>query len=59
MADKWQQHVLNNVLPRMEATTEQATGFPPAPVNPQPLSVGVALTPQFDVIELLPPAAAE
>jgi hypothetical protein len=28
--DGLRQHVLNNVLPRMEATTEQATGFQPA-----------------------------
>jgi hypothetical protein len=55
----WRQHVIDNVLPRMEATTEQATGFTPAPANPQPFSAGVQLQPQFDVIELLPPAAQE
>ncbi len=55
----WRQHVIDNVLPRMEATTEQATGFTPAPANPQPFSAGMHLQPQFDPIELLPPAAAE
>src|SRR3979411_1941433 len=33
--------------------------FPPAPANPQPFSAGVHLQPQFDPLDLLPPAAAE
>lgn len=52
----WREHVLNTMLPRNEATsTEQATGFQPAPANPPPLSFGgVHVRPDFDVIELLP-----
>ena len=56
--DSWQQHVLQQ-LPRMEASS---TTFEPGPVNPQPISAGMHLQPQFDVIELLEanaPAAAE
>jgi hypothetical protein len=26
----WRQHIIDNVLPKMEATTEQLTGFQPA-----------------------------
>ena len=33
--------------------------FEPGPANPQPFSAGMHLQPQFDVIELLPPAAAD
>ena len=55
----WRRHVIDNVLPRMEATAEQLTGFTPAPANPQPFSAGMHLQPSFDVIELLPPVAAE
>lgn len=33
--------------------------FEPGPANPQPFSAGVPLVPSFDVIEVLPPAAAE
>jgi hypothetical protein len=54
--DSWHQHVLSNVLPRME----QATSLQPGPANPQPFSVGMHLQPlQHDPLELLPPAAAE
>ena len=56
MADNWQQHVLNNVLPRMEANR---AAFEPAPANPQPFSAGLSFQPPFDLIELLPPAAAD
>jgi hypothetical protein len=52
--ESWRQHVINNVLPKMEATAEQLTGFTPAPANPQPFSVGMHLQPQFDVIERVP-----
>ena len=52
----WRQHVLT-MLPTMEA--RQAASFQPAPANPQPFSGGLHLQPQFDPIELLPPAAAE
>jgi hypothetical protein len=56
----WRQHVIDNVLPRMEANDMgAATGFTPAPANPQPFSAGMHLQPQFDVIELLPPIAAD
>ncbi len=48
----WRQHVLNNVLPRMEASNGPA--IEPAPANPQPFSAGVHLQPQQDVIERLP-----
>jgi hypothetical protein len=49
---------VHNSLPKMEATSTAGTaGFTPAPANPQPF--GMHLQPQFDVIELLPPAAAE
>jgi hypothetical protein len=33
--------------------------FEPGPANPQPFSAGIHTAPQFDVIELLPHAAAE
>ncbi|MET4015889.1 hypothetical protein [Bradyrhizobium sp. S3.2.12] len=33
--------------------------FEPGPANPQPFSAGIHLQPQLDVIEWLPPAAAE
>jgi hypothetical protein len=61
-ADKdWRRQVVEQMLPTMEATTEQATGFTPAPANPQPFSVGMHLQPPFDPIEQLAhiPAAAE
>ncbi|MET4036505.1 hypothetical protein ABIB94_008102 [Bradyrhizobium sp. JR7.2] len=56
----WRQHVINNVLPRMEATSPAGTaGFEPGPANPQAFSAGVHLQPPFDVIEHLPPVAQE
>jgi hypothetical protein len=55
----WRQHVIDHMLPKMEATTEQATGFTPAPANPQPLSFGAPhLAPLDDPATLLPDAAA-
>lgn len=51
----WRQHVLNNVLPRMEATAEPATSLTNAP----PSFGFQTLQPQHDPIEGLPPAAAE
>ena len=56
----WRQHVLNNVLPRMEANAAPAaTSFDPAPAHPQPFSAGMHLQPQYDPLETLPPLAAE
>jgi hypothetical protein len=59
----WRQHVIDNVLPKMEATTEQATGLTPAPlstiVTPTPFSVGFPSPPSFDPLEALPPLAQE
>jgi hypothetical protein len=49
--DSWHQHVINNMLPRMEANI---TTFEPGPANPQPFSAGMHLQPRFDVIEILP-----
>src|SRR5258707_6265417 len=57
----WRQHMINNLLPRMEASTEQATGFTPAPTTTitaqEPFSLGPALRPDFDVLEIVPESA--
>lgn len=55
----WHQHVLNTVIPKMEAAAATAptiTGLTPGPVNPQPvINVGFqSLQPDFDVIDGLP-----
>ena len=60
----WRRHVVEQVLPRMDANTgPAATGFTPAPtettVTPTPLPGAPHISPQFDVIELLPPGAAD
>jgi hypothetical protein len=60
----WSEHVLNS-LPTMEATTSvtPATGLTPGPVAETtaqpPFSLGPALSPQVDLLELLPPGAAD
>jgi hypothetical protein len=59
----WREHVLNNVLPRMEANTGPATGFTPAPTvtvpAQAPFSAGFPSPPSFDPLDALPPGAAE
>src|ERR1700754_2601864 len=59
----WRQHVLNTLLPTMEANTGPATGFTPAPtttvVTPTPLATGFPSPPSFDPLDALPPGAAE
>jgi len=56
----WRDFVLNS-LPTMEATGTE--GFAPAPTTTitaqAPFSLGAALRPDFDPIELLPPSAAD
>jgi hypothetical protein len=63
MADNWQQHVVNNMLPRMQANSAAATGLTPGPVETvvaqPPMSFGFPSTPNFDQIEALPLTAAE
>ena len=55
----WRQHVVETMLPRMEATAEQATGFTPGPANPQQLNFGDPhIAPPDDPLALLPDAAA-
>lgn len=53
----WRDHVLNTLLPKMEAS---ATSLTPGPANEMPVNVGFqALQPGIDVLDLLPPGAAE
>ncbi|MET4030125.1 MULTISPECIES: hypothetical protein [unclassified Bradyrhizobium] len=48
----WREQVIN-------MAQQAVAGFTPAPASPQPFSAGISLTPTFDVIELLPEAAAD
>jgi hypothetical protein len=50
--------VISSNIEMMEANT-MAAGLEPGPANPQPFSAGMSLVPSFDVIELLPPGAAD
>lgn len=55
--DTWRDHVLNTLLRKMEAS---ATSLTPGPANEMPVNVGVqSLQPGVDVLDLLPPGAAE
>jgi hypothetical protein len=54
----WRAWVLKS-LPIQMMAEPAAAGFEPGPANPQPFSVGMSLVPSFDVIELLPPGAAD
>ena len=54
----WRQHVLNNVLPRMEATTESATSFTPGTFS-DTLPRDQSNWAYTDPAQWLPPAAAE
>ena len=60
----WREQVIRS-LPTMEATTSvtPATGLTPGPVAETiaqpPFSLGPALSPQVDLLELLPPGAAD
>src|SRR4051812_17456896 len=38
---------------------ETHMAFEPGPANPAPMSIGISLQPQFDVIEFLPTGGAE
>ena len=40
-------------------TWREPAGFTPGPVNPQPFSAGIHVVPSYDVLDGLPPAAAE
>src|SRR5712671_2022304 len=64
----WRQHVINNMLPRMEATGGQIpipanNSLTPGPVSTGvdqvPFSVGMPSQPQFDPLELLPERAQD
>ena len=61
----WRQHVLNNVLPRLESTAPAATSFEPAPISeivtPWTLPGIPHGGPNFDPIDRLAdiPASAE
>ena len=54
----WREHVMNNVLPRMESTGPAATGLEPGPVieaaAPMPIGAAVHTAPSFDPIDRLP-----
>jgi hypothetical protein len=53
----WRQHVVETMLPRMEA--DQMTGLTPGPANPQPLNFGAPhIAPPDDPLTRLPDAAA-
>jgi hypothetical protein len=57
--DSWHQHVISN-MPKMEAGPVTSLTPGPGPTSSQPVNVGFqSLQPGFDVIDLLPPAAAE
>ncbi|WP_338822727.1 hypothetical protein WDM22_02070 [Bradyrhizobium septentrionale] len=58
----WRRHVLEHMLPRMEATSSAATGLTPAPIAESIAPTSFSLPsgpPNVDVVERLPPAAAE
>jgi hypothetical protein len=57
----WREWVPKSLPIQMEASMAEpaAAGFEPGPRDPQPFSVPMSLVPSYDVIELLPPGAAD
>jgi hypothetical protein len=58
----WREWVLKSLPIQMEANSmaePAAAGFEPGPRDPQPFSAPMSLVPSFDVIEVLPPGAAD
>jgi hypothetical protein len=54
----WREWVLKTLPTQME-TSMAAAGFEPGPRDPQPFSVPMSLAASYDVIERLPPGAAD
>lgn len=59
--ESWTEWVLKSLPIQMEASMAEpaAAGLEPGPRDPEPFSVPMSLVPSYDVIERLPPGAAD